>query len=116
MRFFEFQNKDLESALINVLSNMKGDADDKDKSSEISMDAVASIMNNTGYPAFNYDVFKKMYDDGKELKNIVADFDQDKIVIKTDQEAADDPEMDFDNQGSTDKVKPMAKSAMKRRQ
>ncbi len=116
MRFFEFQNKDLESALINVLSNMKGDADDKDKSSEISMDAVASIMNNTGYPAFNYDVFKKMYDDGKELKNIVADFDQDKIVIKTDQEAADDPEMDFDNQGSTDKVKQMAKSAMKRRQ
>ena len=95
---------------------MKGDADDKDKSSEISMDAVASIMNNTGYPAFNYDVFKKMYDDGKELKNIVADFDQDKIVIKTDQEAADDPDMDFDNQGSTDKVKQMAKSAMKRRQ
>jgi hypothetical protein len=95
---------------------MKGDADDKDKSSEISMDAVASIMSNTGYPAFNYDVFKKMYDDGEELKNIVADFDQDKIVIKTDQEAADDPEMDFDNQGSTDKVKQMAKSAMKRRQ
>ena len=116
MRFFEFQNKDLESALINVLSNMKGDADDKDKSSEISMDAVASIMSNTGYPAFNYDVFKKMYDDGEELKNIVADFDQDKIVIKTDQEAANDPEMDFDNQGSTDKVKQMAKSAMKRRQ
>ena len=63
---------------------MKGDADDKDRSSEISMDAVASIMNNTGYPAFNYDVFKKMYDDGEELKNIVADFDQEKIVIKTD--------------------------------
>ena len=27
----------------------------------------------------------------------------------------DDPEMDFDNQGSTDKVKQMAKSAMNRR-
>jgi len=115
VRFYEFQNKDLESALINVLSNMKGDADDKDRSSEISMDAVASIMNNTGYPAFNYDVFKKMYDDGEELKNIVADFDQEKIVIKTDQEAEDDPKMDFDNQGSTDVVKTMAKSAMNKR-
>jgi|TARA_B100000519_G_C14172028_1_gene404403 hypothetical protein len=94
---------------------MKGDADDKDRSSEISMDAVASIMNNTGYPAFNYDVFKKMYDDGEELKNIVADFDQEKIVIKTDQEAEDDPKMDFDNQGSTDVVKKMAKSAMNKR-
>jgi len=115
VRFFEFQNKDLESALVNVLSNMKGDADEKDQSSEISMDAVAGIMNNTGYPAFNYDVFKRMYDDGEELKNIVADFDQEKIVIKTDQEAEDNPKMDFDNQGSTDKVKQMAKSAMNRR-
>ena len=115
MRFFEFQNKDLESALVNVLSNMKGDADEKDQSSEISMDAVASIMSNTGYPAFNYDVFKRMYDDGQELKNIVADFDQEKIVIKTDQEAEKDPAMDFDDQGSTDKVKQMAKSAMNRR-
>lgn len=96
--------------------NMQGDADEKDQSSEISFDAVQSLMNNTGYPAFNYDVFKRIYDDGKTLKNVVADFNQEKIVIKTDQEAADDPDMDFDNQGSTDKVKQMAKSAMKRRQ
>ena len=96
--------------------NMQGDADEKDQSSEISFDAVQSLMNNTGYPAFNYDVFKRIYDDGKTLKNVVADFNQEKIVIKTDQEAADDPDMDFDNQGSTDKVNQMAKSAMKRRQ
>ena len=95
--------------------NMKGDADEKDSSSEISMDAVKSVMANTGYPAFNYDVFKTMYDTGKDLKNIVADFDNEKIVIKTDQESEDDPSMDFDNQGSTDKVKQMAKSAMNRR-
>ena len=117
MRFFEFNKSDtdLESALINILLNMKGDADEKDQASDISMDAVKQIMSNTGYPAFNYDVFKRMYDDGEELKNIVADFDQEKIVIKTDQEAEDNPKMDFDNQGSTDKVKQMAKSAMNRR-
>jgi hypothetical protein len=46
---------------------------------------------------------------------MVADFNQEKIVIKTDKEAEDNPEMDFDNQGSTDKVKQMAKSAMNRR-
>ena len=94
---------------------MKGDADDRDSSSEISMDAVKSVMANTGYPAFNYDVFKSMYDGDGDLKNVVADFDNDKIVIKTDQEADADPDMDFDNQGSTDKVKQMAKSAMNRR-
>ena len=94
---------------------MKGDADDKDASSEISMDAVKSVMANTGYPAFNYDVFKSMYDADGDLKNVVADFDNEKIVVKTDQEAEQDPDMDFDNQGSTDVVKKMAKSAMKRR-
>jgi hypothetical protein len=115
VRFFEFKNKDLESALINVLMNMKGDADDKNTSSEISMDAVKSVMANTGYPAFNYDVFKSMYDADGDLKNVVADFDNEKIVVKTDQEAEADPSMDFDNQGSTDVVKKMAKSAMNRR-
>jgi hypothetical protein len=45
----------------------------------------------------------------------VADFDNEKIVIKTDQEAEKDPAMDFDDQGSTDVVKQMAKSAMNRR-
>ncbi len=116
MRFFEFnQDKDLESSLVNTLLNMQGDADDRDQSSEISFDAVQSLMTNTGYPAFNYDVFKKLYDQGKTLKNVVADFDQEKIIIKTDKEAEADPKMDFDNQGSTDVVKKMAKSAMNRR-
>ena len=116
MRFFEFnQDKDLESSLVNTLLNMQGDADDRDQSSEISFDAVQCLMTNTGYPAFNYDVFKKLYDQGKTLKNVVADFDQEKIIIKTDKEAEADPKMDFDNQGSTDVVKKMAKSAMNRR-
>ena len=83
--------------------------------SDISMDAVKQIMSNTGYPAFNYDVFKRIYDQDGDLKNVVADFDNEKIVVKTDKEAEDNPEMDFDNQGSTDKVKQMAKSAMNRR-
>ena len=117
MRFFEFNNSDtdLESAIINVLMNMKGDADERDESSEISMDAVKQIMSNTGYPAFNYDVFKRIYDQDGDLKNVVADFDNEKIIIKTDAEAEKDPAMDYDDQGSTDVVKKMARSAMNRR-
>ena len=122
MRFTEFKNKlsegnnkEVESALINTLLNMKGDADDKNQATEISFDAVKGIMANTGYPAFSYDLFKQMYDGGDALKNVVADFDQETIKIKTEKDAETDPEMDFDNQGSTDKVKQMAKSAMNRR-
>ena len=46
MRFFEFNKSDsnLESAIINVLMNMRGDADDQDQPSDISMDAVKQIM------------------------------------------------------------------------
>jgi hypothetical protein len=117
VRFFEFNKSDtdLESAIINVLMNMKGDADERDESSEISMDAVKQIMSNTGYPAFNYDVFKRIYDADGDLKNVVADFDNEKIIIKTDAEAEKDPAMDYDDQGSTDVVKKMARSAMNRR-
>ncbi len=117
MRLYEFQNtdKELESALVNTLMNVTGDADDKNRSAEISFDAVQQIMRNTGYPAFNYDLFKRLYDGGETLKNIVKDFDNEKIVLKTDADAEDDPEMDFDNQGSTDVVKKMAKSAMNKR-
>ena len=117
MRFSEFNKSDtdLESALIKVLLNMKGDADEQDKATDISMDAVKQIMSNTGYPAFNYDVFKKIYDQDGDLKNVVADFDNDKIVVKTDQEAEKEPAMDYDDQGSTDVVKKMARSAMNRR-
>jgi len=60
-------------------------------------------------------MFKRIYDADGDLKNVVADFDNEKIVVKTDQEAEKDPEMDYDDQGSTDVVKKMAKSAMNRR-
>ena len=94
---------------------MKGDADEKDQPTDISMDAVKQIMSNTGYPAFNYDVFKRVYDQDGDLKNVVADFDNEKIIVKTDAEAEKEPAMDYDGQGSTDVVKKMAKSAMNRR-
>ena len=117
MRFTEFKNnnKELESALVNTLANLRGEADDRKQSSEISFGALSQIMKNTGHPAFSYDLFKHLYDSGDTLKNIIKDFDTEKVVLKTEKDAETDPEMDFDNQGSTDKVKQMAKSAMNRR-
>jgi hypothetical protein len=118
MRFQEFQStdKELESALVNTLTNMRGDANDDDQTAQISFDALDQIMKNTGYPTFSYNLFKTIYDNSQTLKSVVDDFDQEKIVLKTEKQAEKDPAMDFDNQGSTDKVQQMAKSAMKRRQ
>ena len=117
MRFNEFQStdKDLESALVNTLTNMRGDANDDDQTAQISFDALDQLMKNTGYPTFNYELFKTIFNKSETLKNVVDDFDQEKIVLKTEKQAEKDPAMDFDNQGSTDVVKKMAKSAMKKR-
>ena len=117
MRLAEFQNvnKELESALVNTLTQLRGEADDANQTSEISFDAVQQILKNTGYPTFTYELFKRMYDSGNVLKNVVDDFDQEKIVLKTEKDAEKDPSMHFDDQGSTDVVKKMAKSALNRR-
>ena len=117
MRFQEFRNtdKELESALVNTLTNMRGDANDDDQTAQISFDALDQLMKNTGYPTFNYELFKTIFNKSETLKNVVDDFDQEKIVLKTEKQAEKDPAMDFDNQGSTDVVKKMAKSAMNKR-
>jgi hypothetical protein len=119
MRFREFQDpktQELQSAVMNTLTNLRGSANDVDQTSEISFDALEQILKNTGYPMFNYNLFKSMYDSSDVLKSVVDDFDQEKVILKTEKQAEKDPEMDFDDQGSTDKVKQMAKSAMKHRQ
>ena len=118
MRFSEFlntTNNELESVIVNTLQNLRGDADEQDQTAEISFDALTQIIKNTGHPTFNYNLFKSIYDRGTALKNVVSDFNQDKIVLNTEKQAEKDPAMDRDNIGSTDTVKKMAQSALKRR-
>jgi hypothetical protein len=118
MRFSEFlnsTNNELESVIVNTLQNLRGDADEQGQTAEISFAALTQIIKNTGYPTFNYNLFKSIYDQGTALKNVVADFNQDKIVLNTEKQAEKDPTMDTDSVGSTDTVKQMAKAAMKRR-
>lgn len=118
MRFLEFQDPktiELQSAVINTLTNIRGDADDSEQTTEISFAALEQIMRNTGYPQFNYNLFKSMYDGSEALKSVVDDFNQDKVVLRTEKEMAKDAPMDYDDNGSTDTVKKMARSALKKR-
>ena len=120
MRFSEFlqdthNNNELESVVANALQTLKGDANDQDQTSEVSFDALKQIISNTGHPNFNYDLFKKLYDGGNVLKNIVDNFDNEKITLKTDKQSEKDPEITKDKTGSTDVVKKMAQRALKKR-
>jgi hypothetical protein len=118
MRFSEFldsTNNELESVIVNTLQNLRGDADEQGQTAEISVDALTQIIKNTGYPTFNYNLFKSIHDRGTALKNVVDDFNQEKIVLKTEKQAEKDPAMNRDNIGSTDTVKKMAQRAFKKR-
>ena len=118
MRFFEFQDSktiELQSAVVNTLNSIRGDANDAEQTTEISFAALDQIMKNTGYPQFTYSLFKSMYDSSDALKSVVDDFDQEKIILKTEKEAEKDPAMNYDDTGSTDTVKKMAQSALKKR-
>ena len=88
MRFNEFQStdKDLESALVNTLTNMRGDANDDDQTAQISFDALDQLMKNTGYPTFNYELFKTIFNKSETLKNVVHEIHQEKIVLKTEKQ------------------------------
>ena len=50
MRFTEFKSPDteIESALVNTLTNMRCDADDDKETAEISFPALDQIMKNAG--------------------------------------------------------------------
>lgn len=118
MRFREFQDPQtaqMQSAIAGVLNSIRGDADDAEQTAEISFGALEQIMKNTGYPQFNFDLFKKVYDSSPVLKGVVADFNQERIVLNTEKTMSKDPAMNYDNVGSTDIVKKMAQSALKKR-
>ena len=118
MRFVEFQDSktiEMQSAVVNTLTNLRGSADDADQTSEISFGALEQILKNTGYPQFNYNLFKNLYNGSDTLKSVVDDFNQERIILKTEKQAEKDPAMDLDDVGSTDTVKKMARSALKKR-
>lgn len=64
-------------------------------------------MQNIGRSQFTFDVFKAAYDSDPRLQELVADFDQDQITLKSSE--TDDLPQGRDN---TDSVEKMAKRAV----
>ena len=67
-------------------------------------------MQNQGRAQFNYEAFKAMYDADPRFKELVTNFDQDKIELK--QSETDDVEGLPGNPGAPDQgITPAAKNA-----
>ena len=50
---------------------------------DVSIDNLDKIMTNMGSVQFNYDVLKSAYDQDPKIKELIKDFDQDKIRLKS---------------------------------
>lgn len=66
-------------------------------------------MQNVGNQQFSYDSFKSAYDSDPKIQNIVADFDQNSITLKTSEMDDVDPR---EPAGDGNKIGQMAKRAV----
>jgi hypothetical protein len=74
--------------LIRVLNNLKGRADSKNQPAKFSWQAMSQMMQNITGQQVDYDAFKAEFDANPQMKNIVDNFDENGITIKTKTKAA----------------------------
>jgi len=109
MRLDEFAPTKL-SSLLTFLAN-KIDGDNK----EMPMKAFVAMGHKMGLP-LSYQALKKAYDENPQLQNLIADINQDNIILKSPDEIdndtidAEEPKIDPDK-----KVDDMAKRALNKR-
>ncbi len=109
MRLDEFAPTKLSSLMAFLANKIEGD------NKEIPMKAFVAMGHKMGLP-LSYPALKKAYDENPQLQNLIADINQDSIILKspdeidTDTIDAEEPEIDADK-----KVGDMAKRALKKR-
>jgi hypothetical protein len=109
MRLDEFAPTKLSSLLTFLANKIEGD------NKEMPMKAFVAMGHKMGLP-LSYQALKLAYDQNPELQNVIADLNQDSIILKspdeidTDTIDAEKPEIDADK-----KVDDMAKRALKQR-
>ncbi len=70
MRFSEFANSDLEQDLVLLFRNQIQRANADDSTAELSYQAITNLMKASGHGAFDYGVFKNLYDTSDAVKAV----------------------------------------------
>ena len=79
------------------------------KIQKISLNKLSQLLKKQGQSQFNYDVFKLAYDSDPKLQELVKNFDQEEITLKS--LAKDDLPAAQGGEGDSDTVNQMAKRA-----
>jgi len=115
MRLFELAGNELEQDLVLLFRNQIQRANAEDSPAELSYQALTNLMKASGHGAFDYGVFKNLYDQSPELQAIVQNFNQEGVVLNTKMQKDADDTIDNVDSSPTNNIEKMAKRATKRR-
>ena len=115
MRLFELASSELENDLVLLFRNQVQRANAEGAPAELSYQAITNLMKASGHGAFDYGVFKSMYDTSPDIKAVVKNFNQDGVVLNTQMQKDPDGTVDDVDSSPTNNIEKMAKRATKRR-
>lgn len=101
---------DTNADLVLLMRNLVAQANSKNQPSYLSWAALNNLMQNVGEEQFDYDSFKAAYDANPIVQNLVFQFDNRGVTLKT---RATQPKKKEGEQESN--ISKMAKNASKRR-
>lgn len=101
---------DTSGDLVLLLRNLVAQANSKNQPSYFSWAALNNLMQNVGDEQFDYDTFKTAYDNNQIIQNLVFQFDNRGVTLKT--RATQPKKKEGDKESNISK---MAKSATKKR-
>ena len=101
---------DTNSDLVLLMRNLVAQANSKNQPSYLSWAALNNLMQNVGEEQFDYDSFKAAYDANAIIQNLVFQFDNRGVTLKT--RATQPKKKEGDKESNISK---MAKSAAKKR-
>lgn len=82
MRLFEVEDHFV-GDLVTVLRNQLGRGDSERTSLVLTYPALSNLMKNMGYGAIDYEGFQKLYDANPDLKKLVKNYSEEKVVLST---------------------------------
>lgn len=91
MRLFEVEDRFTDD-LVTVIRNIIGRSNEKRATSKLTYPALSSMLVNLGYGSITYEEFRKAYETSEELKQLVQNYSEEGITLKTNIMSASDQE------------------------
>lgn len=86
MRLFEVADRFVDD-LETVLRNLVGRGDSKHAPQSLTYPALSNLLSNMGYGAISYEQFAKLYDENPDLQPLIADYNDQGIILGTDMQS-----------------------------